>query len=173
MTTDIDYHRATIRLFRFAIAFAIAGTLVAGFTRGLPGAVGFALGSAASLVSLSLWRRVATKIGPPLPDGRGTEADFGLVPHGAASMSRAEAEPELLSRDLEGAVPGVFQKPARKSGPSTAFLVGRFLALLAVAYVIVKTLDVNVMAALSGLFVSAAAVIIEVLFELITFRRPR
>ena len=65
------------------------------------------------------------------------------------------------------------QKSAGKSGPSTPFLVGRFVALFAVAYVIVKTLEVNVMAALSGLFVSAAAVIAEVLFELITFRHSR
>ena len=129
MTTDIDYQRATHRLFRIAIAILIAGTLIAGFTRGLPGAVGFALGGGASLVSLSLWQRVAMKISP-------------------------SPEP-------------------RKSGPSTPFLVGRFLALFAIAYVIVKTLEVNVMAALSGLFVSAAAVIAEVLFELIMFRHSR
>lgn len=129
MTTDIDYQRSTRRLFRIAIAIAIAGTLVAGFTRGLPAAVGFALGAGASLLSLSLWHRVAMKISPS-------------------------------------------QEP-RKSGPSTLFLIGRFVALFVVAYVIVKTLEVNVMAALSGLFVSAAAVVAEVLFELITFRHSR
>jgi hypothetical protein len=129
MTTDIDYQRATRRLFRIAIAILIAGMLMAGFTRGLPGAVGFALGGGASLASLSLWQRVAMKISPS-------------------------------------------PKP-RKSGPSTLFLVGRILALFAIAYVIVKTLEVNVMTALSGLFVSAAAVIAEVLFELIVLRHSR
>jgi hypothetical protein len=129
MSSDIDYESATRRVFRFAFALAIAGTLIAGFMRGVPDAVGFALGAGASLVSLSLWRRVATRISP-------------------------SEEP-------------------RKSGPSTLFLAGRFLALFACAYVIVKTLEVNVMAALSGLFVSAAAVVAEVLFELITFRHSR
>ncbi len=129
MNIDIDYERSTRRLFRIALAIAIAGTLIAGLWRGLPGAVGFALGGGASLLSLSLWRRVAMKISPS-------------------------------------------QEP-RKSGPSTLFLVGRFLALFAAAYVIVKTLEVNVMAAISGLFVSAAAVVAEVLFELTTFRHSR
>ena len=129
MTTDIDYQRSTRRLFRIAVAIAGAGTLVAGLSRGLPGAVGFALGGGASLVSLSLWQRVAMRLSPA--------------------------------------------QEARKSGPSKLFLVGRFLALFAIAYVIVKTLEVNVMAALSGLFVSAAAVVAEVLFELITFRHSR
>lgn len=126
---DIDYPRATRRLFRIAIAIAVAGTLMAGLWLGLPGVVGFALGAAGSLLSLSLWRRVSMTISP-------------------------SPEP-------------------RKSGPSTLFLVARFLALFAVAYVIVKTLEVNVMAAFSGLFVSAAAVLAEVLFELIALRRPR
>ncbi len=129
MNIEIDYQRATLRLFRIAIALVIAGTLIAGLWRGLPGAIGFALGGGVSLVSLSLWRRVTMKVSPS-------------------------------------------QEP-KKSGPSTLFLVGRFLALFAGAYVIVKTLEVNVMAAFSGLFVSAAAVIAEVLFELITFRHSR
>src|SRR5271170_1518801 len=113
MTTDIDYRRSTQRLFRIAIAIVVAGTLFAGLWRGLPAALGFALGGSVSLVSLSLWRRVAMRLGPA-------------------------------------------QEP-KKSGPSALFLVGRFLALFACGYVIVKTLDVNVMAALSGLFASAAA----------------
>ena len=129
MTTDIDYQRSTRRLFQIAVAIVVAGTLISWLWRGFPGAVGFAVGGGASLLSLSLWRRVAMKISPS-------------------------------------------QEP-RKSGPSKLFLVGRFLALFAGAYVIVKTLEVNVMAALSGLFVSAAAVVAEVLFELITFRHSR
>jgi len=129
MTIDIDYERSTRRLFRIAIGIVVAGSLIAGLWRGLPGAAGFALGGGASLVSLSLWRRVAMKLG-------------------------SAPEP-------------------KKSGPSTLFLVGRFVAFFACGYVIVKTLDVNVMAALSGLFASAAAVVAEVLFELITFRHSR
>jgi ATP synthase I chain len=129
MTTDIDYHRATQRLFRIAITLVTAGSVIAGVWRGLPGAVGFMLGGAVSLANLWLWRHVAMKLGPA-------------------------------------------QEP-KKSGPSALFLVARFLALFACGYVIVKTLDVNVMAAISGLFASAAAVVAEVLFELITFRHSR
>jgi hypothetical protein len=129
MTTDIDYQRSTERLFRITIGIVVTGIVVAGFIRGLAGALGFALGGGASLGSLWLWHRVATKIG-------------------------AAGE-------------------AKKSGPQTPFLVGRFLVLFACGYVIVKTLDVNVMAAICGLFASAAAVVAEVVFELITFRHSR
>jgi hypothetical protein len=129
MKTDIDFQRATRRLFRIAIAIAVAGTVIAALWRGLPGAAGFALGAGGSLLSLSLWRRVAMKISPS-----------------------------------EG---------PRKSRPSPLFLVARFLAVFVAAYVIVKTLEVNVMAVLSGLFVSAAAVFAEVLSELFWLRHPR
>jgi ATP synthase I chain len=129
MRTDIDYGLSTRRLFRITIAIVVGGILVAGAMRGLPGALGFALGGGISLTSLWLWHRVTMKLGPA-------------------------PEP-------------------KKSGPSTLFLVARFLALFACGYVIVKTLDVNVMAAICGLFASAAAVVAEVVFELITFRHSR
>jgi hypothetical protein len=43
----------------------------------------------------------------------------------------------------------------------------RFLAVAGVAYVIVKYLEVNVVAALAGLLVAAAAVVFEIVFQLI------
>lgn len=56
------------------------------------------------------------------------------------------------------------------SGPSTAFFVFRYVLVGGAVYVIVKTLEVTLMAVLAGLFVSAAAVIIEILYELIYAR---
>lgn len=50
------------------------------------------------------------------------------------------------------------------------FLSLRYLLLGAVGYVIVKYLGLNLAAALSGLFVAAAAVILEILYELIYAR---
>ena len=49
-------------------------------------------------------------------------------------------------------------------------LVLRLLVLGAAAYVIVRYLEVNVLAALVGLLASAAAVVIEILYELFATR---
>lgn len=51
---------------------------------------------------------------------------------------------------------------------SVALLSLRYLAAAAVIYVIVKILEVTLVAVLAGLFVSVAAVIIEILYELIS-----
>ena len=50
---------------------------------------------------------------------------------------------------------------------STAFFAFRYLLVGAAVYVIVKFLGVALGAVLAGLFVSAAAVILEILYELI------
>ena len=50
---------------------------------------------------------------------------------------------------------------------SPAFFVLRLLALVAVAWVIIKFLGLNVAAAALGLLVSGAAVILEIIYELI------
>ncbi|MBV9507445.1 MAG: ATP synthase subunit I [Acidobacteriia bacterium] len=51
-----------------------------------------------------------------------------------------------------------------------AFLGSRYLLLGALAYVILKYSEINLMAALGGLFVSLAAAIAEILFELVYAR---
>jgi hypothetical protein len=56
---------------------------------------------------------------------------------------------------------------ARKRSP---WFVARTIALLASAYVIIKFLGLNVAAALGGLLVSAAALILELIYELIYAR---
>ena len=56
------------------------------------------------------------------------------------------------------------QEPPTK--PSVRLAVLRYLALAAVVYVIVKYFEVNLMAALLGLFVVVAAVLVEILLEL-------
>jgi len=50
---------------------------------------------------------------------------------------------------------------------SPAFFVLRLLALVAVAWVIIKFLGLNVAAAALGLLVSGAAVVLEIVYELI------
>ena len=44
----------------------------------------------------------------------------------------------------------------------------RYLLVGAAVYVIVKVLEITLVAVLAGLFVSVAAVIIEILFELVS-----
>jgi hypothetical protein len=51
---------------------------------------------------------------------------------------------------------------------SAALLALRYLAAAAIIYVIVKFLEIALAAVLAGLFVSVAAVIIEILYELIS-----
>ena len=59
--------------------------------------------------------------------------------------------------------------PAPKKRSPFPFVV-RILLLLAAAYAIIKYLGLNVAAAASGLLVSAAAVLLELVFELIYAR---
>ncbi len=54
-----------------------------------------------------------------------------------------------------------------KSGRSIKAMIWRFALLAAAAYVIVKYLEVNPVAVFLGLLVSAAAVIVSIVFELI------
>lgn len=49
---------------------------------------------------------------------------------------------------------------------SAVFLGSRYIVLALIAYVILRYSSINVSAALAGLFVSTAAVIVEILFEL-------
>ena len=56
-------------------------------------------------------------------------------------------------------------KPPERVGP--VFLGLRYLLFAGAAYVIIRVLDANLLAALLGLFVCAAGVLIEFLYELI------
>jgi len=53
---------------------------------------------------------------------------------------------------------------------SAALLFARYLLLAAAIYVIVKILEIKVAAVLAGLFVAVAAVLIEILYELVSFK---
>jgi hypothetical protein len=59
--------------------------------------------------------------------------------------------------------------PGPKKRSSLPFIL-RILMIIALAYVIIKFLGLNVAAAASGLLVSAAAVLLELVFELIYAR---
>jgi hypothetical protein len=71
-----------------------------------------------------------------------------------------------LRRLGEALVPGA-GVPMRGS---VLFFVLRYFIIGAVAYVIVKLLGISVMPVLAGLFVSAAAVLVEILYELVSSR---
>jgi hypothetical protein len=66
----------------------------------------------------------------------------------------------------EKVVNALGKKPARRS----FFWMLRFVLLAALAYVIIRFARVDLKAALAGLLVSAAAVIIEIVYELIYAR---
>jgi lipid-A-disaccharide synthase-like uncharacterized protein len=59
--------------------------------------------------------------------------------------------------------------PEPKKRSAVPFM-GRILLLIALAYAIIRLLGLNVAAAASGLLVSAAAVLLELIFELIYAR---
>ncbi len=65
---------------------------------------------------------------------------------------------------LTEALGGPGGKPLRRAG--ALFLAFRYLILGGIAYVILRYSSISVAAALAGLFVSVAAVLIEILFEL-------
>lgn len=67
-----------------------------------------------------------------------------------------------LRRLVEGLTPGT---KIRVRG-SAVFFVGRYLIFGAAAYVIVKLLGISITPFLVGLFVSPAAVMLEILYEL-------
>lgn len=62
------------------------------------------------------------------------------------------------------AVDAIVPNPKKRSN---AFFVIRLLALLALAWVIIKFLGLNIAAAALGLLVSGAAVVLEIIYELI------
>jgi hypothetical protein len=68
---------------------------------------------------------------------------------------------------IAGALGPSGKRPVRSS---VAFLFLRYLLVAGVIYVIVKLLEIKVAAVLAGLFVSVAAVLIEILYELVSSR---
>jgi hypothetical protein len=56
---------------------------------------------------------------------------------------------------------------ARVRRRSAVFLASRYVVLALIAYVILRYSSISLPAALAGLFVSTAAVIVEILFELV------
>jgi uncharacterized membrane protein len=118
---DIDYARATRRLYWLTGAIGLAGTVVSWTIWGKAAGGGFLLGSIASLGNLWIWRAIA----------RG--------------LSHGESRPSKVAPSLFAA---------------------RFLALFAIGYVMLRTLNVQPLAMILGLLVSAAAVIAEILLEL-------
>jgi hypothetical protein len=67
---------------------------------------------------------------------------------------------------------GLAGQQSRKTAVAGVLFAGRILALFAFGYVIVRTLNVQPLAAILGLLSASFAVIVEILFELASSFRP-
>lgn len=123
---DIDYGRATRRLYWLTVAVAFAASVIGFAVWGRAVGLGLALGGGASLVNLWLW--------------------------------------DSLSKTLSG-------KTGTKRAILAILMAGRLLALFAAGYVIVKYLEVDVLAGVAGLLSSALAALIEIGLEVAVPRR--
>jgi hypothetical protein len=86
----------------------------------------------------------------------------------AAAYLLGSAASYLNFRWLKRLVDALGAAASRKPSPRFAIFIGlRYLLLAAAAYVIVNFTSLSLPAALIGLFVPVAAVILEILFELI------
>lgn len=88
----------------------------------------------------------------------GRSAGGGFALGGIASLANLWMW-ETIASGLSG-------RPSRKSLAAGAFFAGRFLALFAFGYVIVRALNVQPLAAIAGLLSASLAVIAEILVEL-------
>ena len=68
---DFDYARATRRLYYFTIAAGICGLPIISWKMHWPGAAGWVVGVALSLVNLWLWQRVAARLSGSNPEHKG------------------------------------------------------------------------------------------------------
>jgi hypothetical protein len=93
----------------------------------------------------------------------GVSAGAGFGIGSAASLTNLWIW-QMLAASLSG-------KPSRKSMIAGGLFAGRFLALFALGYVIVRALNVQPLAAILGLLVSSAAVVAEIVIELAAGRR--
>ena len=124
--SDIDYGRATRRLYWLTVAIAFVASLVGFAYWGRPVGLGLALGGVVSLANLWLW--------------------------------------DSLGKMLAG-------KTGKGSSILAILMAGRLLALFAGGYVIVKYLEVDVLAGVAGLLSSALAALIEIVLEIAVPRR--
>jgi hypothetical protein len=124
--SDIDYGRATRRLYWLTVAIAFVASLVGFAYWGRPVGLGLALGGVVSLANLWLW--------------------------------------DSLGKMLAG-------KAGKGSSILAILMAGRLLALFAGGYVIVKYLEVDVLAGVAGLLSSALAALVEIVLEIAVRRR--
>ena len=98
--------------------------------------------------------------------GRGWTSVRQGIPDGPGVPARRV---RFLRQLLGLTAPGAGAFPGREP-KSSRFFIFRILLLGAAAYAIIKLLGLNVAVALTGLLVSAAAVILELIYELIYAR---
>jgi hypothetical protein len=88
----------------------------------------------------------------------GKSAGTGFALGGTASLANLWMWDAIAS--------GLSGRPSRKSVAAGALFAGRFLALFALGYVIVRALNVQPLAAVAGLLSASLAVVVEILIEL-------
>lgn len=119
---------AVDRIERSTLVIGGAGAVAAAAFAGLPGAIGFLLGAAASYLNFRWLKRLVDSLGVTAATGRPPRARVAVI------------------------------------------LGLRYLLLAAGAYAILLSSAVSLPAALAGLFVSVAAVVLEIVFELVYAR---
>jgi hypothetical protein len=161
--------RAMRRIFRGMLALSAAGTLAALWLAGWRNGLSFLLGSAGAYLNLYWLHRLVEALGPgahPVtPQSRGQQlghpggigfqpvrAPFGYRPGQAEAYPTAPETEALRRRPRKGLL---------------VVLATRYLLLGLAGYVIVKVFGLGLVALLLGLFVPAAAVLAEILYELV------
>jgi len=124
--SDIDYGRATRRLYWLTVGVAFVASLIGFAAWGRPVGLGLALGGAISLANLWLW--------------------------------------DSLGKKLAG-------RTVKRSAFLGVLMGARLLILFAGGYVIVRYLEVDLLAGVAGLLASALAALLEIVLELTVPRR--
>ncbi len=143
------YDRVLTRIVRIGIVLGAAGTIFTAVKYGPRIAVGFLAGSILSILNFHGLRRLV----------EGLEA---------LATPNADAADDAAPPQTAGA--------PRKSGSagirgSWVFWALRYVIFFGAAYVIVKGLNISLMPVLAGLFVAAAAILVEIFYELTYARK--
>ncbi len=157
---DAQFERAIARLPRWILLLGAVGTAVAMGFRGVNAAGGFLAGSIAAYLNFRIVERAANRVARMAgPEAQGPP-DATPNAGGARPSSRVPAATTCAGSSKEGA------KPGRGTG---IWLLIRFGLLVAGAVVIIEYSGFNLAAAFCGFLVCPAAVVLEIVYELIAY----
>ncbi|HEV2114281.1 MAG TPA: hypothetical protein VGR50_09025 [Terriglobales bacterium] len=143
------YAAAERRIWRFQLALAALGIAGAWFLAGRPGAIGFAVGAAASSVNF-LWLKQAV-------NALANKAVIGAAPAAIAGPEHPDANASEAPA-----------QPAKRRSSSAVIwkFLGRYGLIGIVAYATLRYTGWNVKALLAGLFLFVAAILAEICVEI-------